>query len=77
VTRKVPFWMVLAICSGGTACSGSQPTQFRVPADVICKLNALQALPDDPMAITAQNVANVVRAVQGCDLINRDAGTGL
>jgi hypothetical protein len=29
------------------------------------------------MAITAQNVANVVRAVQGCDLINRDAGTGL
>jgi hypothetical protein len=70
-------WFVLVACSGVAACSGARSQPLRVPADVVCKLNALQALPADPMAITAQNVANVVRAVQGCDLINRDAGTGL
>ncbi len=68
----------MAICSGGVACSGAQSNRdFRVPADVVCKLNALQALPDDPRDITARNVENVVRAVQGCDLLNRDAGTEL
>lgn len=75
--QPLPLWLILAVCSGGVACSASQPLPLQVPADLVCKLHALDALTADPEDITARNIENVVKAVQGCELIQRDAGSGL
>jgi hypothetical protein len=65
--------LILALALAG--CSGAQQVPTQVPAELVCKLNALLQLPRKPEDIDYLAVESLVRAVRGCTVIHLpDAG---
>lgn len=45
-----------------------------LPPETPCIINAIGALPTDYHDVSVRNVENLVKAIEGCRLIQRDAG---
>jgi hypothetical protein len=70
--RKLVLALALFGCSGEPLPPVHVP---EVPPDLLCKLNVLTNLPQDPEEIDYLIIQGVVRAVRGCTIIHLpDAG---
>lgn len=65
------FCLLVVVSLRLCACTSQK---FALPPETPCILNALDTLPADYEAITVGNVENLVKAIQGCKTIQRDAG---